>query len=1089
MADGQLDLPFDVHVTAESVDTSDLQSNIQRALSNVKLPTEELGKQIERWLSTSTSGVSHGFAQQTEALSQGFKDIGALDTFREMSEGVDEVRRKIEGLHGSIVEMLRGYDELHYDPTGMEGNSGPVVQEPRPVDFAGAQEAIVQMADLISQYNEKIATLDETLTNMESSMRAEMDAAEAATAQTEESATAYEETATAAESAAEAIEEVAEAETGGAPTADVGDGYEEAAEDTTTWRDRIDEVVQRNGEVISQTSSIAAGVSKIGNVAGKAFGKLGSVIKSGIGHAKSFGDQASKSFDRAGNKAKRMTLQMIKAMIGVRGFYMLVRKLKSAITEAFQAMAQQVPEIGQQFNDFKTALNQIKGSIGTAFQPIISAVLPILTQLLGMLNTVIEAVARFNAVLTGQKYIYKYSAAQQEFAKSVGGTGKAAKKATADLMGFDEINRLSAPNDNSGGGGSSKMGDYEKVDVDPSDAISEFAEKLKKAWKDADFTEIGQIIGNKIKDGMEIATSFFDTEGQKWAKHLSKSLTTLINGLVSVPDLGKSIGTAIGSALNVGITFLHDFWRDTNFTGIGEQLAGAINGLFEKIDWTGLGEYFGFKFNGIFNFIDGFATDMNWDNIGTSIGESINSMIETMDVGKATSSVSKLLVGILQSGISLLTTTDFNAIGEELANGLAGIDFVGILGNAGTLISKGAQGILDMVISFIEKTDWDKTSKELINGIAKMFENVWDDGALIQKLAKGVGALFGAAFVAFWNLGGFIYDNVIVPLGEALESEFEQFDTGWIGTDIILGILKGIWDALIGIGQWISENIVQPIIDGICAAFGISSPATTMIEIGLDLIAGLFEGLKGIWEAIKGIFDTLKENILGVFESIGEGIGKIWSGITSAATTAWNGIKSGVVTICQSILRVITGIFNNLKDGVINAFKMVRDVGELVWNGFLNILKKIVNWLIGVINGFIGGCETLVNGFVDAMNLLIEGVKFATDWIPGPDLQYLAKASFPRVPYLAQGAVLPPNSPFLAVVGDQTSGTNVEAPLDTIKQAVAEVMNENLEGMMAGFEAVVQAINNKDTTAVISYRAVGEANRKYNREMETIRGY
>ena len=45
-----------------------------------------------------------------------------------------------------------------------------------------------------------------------------------------------------------------------------------------------------------------------------------------------------------------------------------------------------------------------------------------------------------------------------------------------------------------------------------------------------------------------------------------------------------------------------------------------------------------------------------------------------------------------------------------------------------------------------------------------------------------------------------------------------------------------------------------------------------------------------------------------------------------------------------------------------------------------------------------------------------------------------------KVPQLAKGAVIPPNQPFLAMLGDQRNGTNIEAPLDTIKQGVAEVL-------------------------------------------------
>lgn len=48
-----------------------------------------------------------------------------------------------------------------------------------------------------------------------------------------------------------------------------------------------------------------------------------------------------------------------------------------------------------------------------------------------------------------------------------------------------------------------------------------------------------------------------------------------------------------------------------------------------------------------------------------------------------------------------------------------------------------------------------------------------------------------------------------------------------------------------------------------------------------------------------------------------------------------------------------------------------------------------------------------------------------------------------EIPALASGAVIPPNRKFLAVLGDQKSGTNVEAPLSTIKQAVMEALAQD----------------------------------------------
>ena len=95
------------------------------------------------------------------------------------------------------------------------------------------------------------------------------------------------------------------------------------------------------------------------------------------------------------------------------------------------------------------------------------------------------------------------------------------------------------------------------------------------------------------------------------------------------------------------------------------------------------------------------------------------------------------------------------------------------------------------------------------------------------------------------------------------------------------------------------------------------------------------------------------------------------------------------------------------------------------------------------------------------------------------------------IPYLASGAVIPPNAPFMAVLGDQRNGTNIEAPLSTIQEAVGLVMEGQMAAMMAGFEAlleenrllrnVVEGIEVGDTT-------IGQAADRYNRKMSVVRG-
>ena len=92
------------------------------------------------------------------------------------------------------------------------------------------------------------------------------------------------------------------------------------------------------------------------------------------------------------------------------------------------------------------------------------------------------------------------------------------------------------------------------------------------------------------------------------------------------------------------------------------------------------------------------------------------------------------------------------------------------------------------------------------------------------------------------------------------------------------------------------------------------------------------------------------------------------------------------------------------------------------------------------------------------------------------------------VPYLARGAVIPPNAPFMAVLGDQRHGTNVEAPLSTIQEAVANV----IEGaILSGFTAMIK--EQKNTQEIlknieIGDTVIGQAVDRYNEQNNIIRG-
>ena len=103
----------------------------------------------------------------------------------------------------------------------------------------------------------------------------------------------------------------------------------------------------------------------------------------------------------------------------------------------------------------------------------------------------------------------------------------------------------------------------------------------------------------------------------------------------------------------------------------------------------------------------------------------------------------------------------------------------------------------------------------------------------------------------------------------------------------------------------------------------------------------------------------------------------------------------------------------------------------------------------------------------------------------------LAAVAFPRIPLLAKGAVLPANRPFLAMVGDQRQGTNVEAPLATIQEAVALVMGDQVAAMMAGFREVVreqQALRAAVEGIEVGDEVIGRAAVRYGERMTVVKG-
>lgn len=155
---------------------------------------------------------------------------------------------------------------------------------------------------------------------------------------------------------------------------------------------------------------------------------------------------------------------------------------------------------------------------------------------------------------------------------------------------------------------------------------------------------------------------------------------------------------------------------------------------------------------------------------------------------------------------------------------------------------------------------------------------------------------------------------------------------------------------------------------------------------------------------------------------------------------------SNIIQYLKGLIEFITGVFTLDFD---QALSGLQDMTDAVINQLISLFEGAVNIIIDLINGMINGVVTGINVVINALNSIKVDIP---DWVPiwggkkfGINLSPLTAPQIPKlsIPRLATGAVIPPNREFLAVLGDQKQGTNVEAPLETIKQAFREALAES----------------------------------------------
>ena len=231
-----------------------------------------------------------------------------------------------------------------------------------------------------------------------------------------------------------------------------------------------------------------------------------------------------------------------------------------------------------------------------------------------------------------------------------------------------------------------------------------------------------------------------------------------------------------------------------------------------------------------------------------------------------------------------------------------------------------------------------------------------------------------------------------------------------------------------------------------------SERALGLVDKCILITAGLLEQLpfsaekaaSGLENSFSGTESFFQTRVAAPVEKV---FGNLFSNLEPNARQA----MSGTQQVFSDGAAAIADTFRSSWQQVLSIFSQTDNSLNGIASGVLESMKGIINRLIGGINNaIVEPFSGLNSAFSKLKSFTVNGTQ------PFKNLNF--SISLPKIPLLASGAVLPANKPFMAVVGDQKHGTNVEAPLETIQQAVAQVMTENLEAEMAGHNATVAVL-------------------------------
>ena len=421
------------------------------------------------------------------------------------------------------------------------------------------------------------------------------------------------------------------------------------------------------------------------------------------------------------------------------------------------------------------------------------------------------------------------------------------------------------------------------------------------------------------------------------------------------------------------------------------------------------------------------------EGVGAAAEDASKSMAGFDEINQITSNQASGGGGTSGAGASSGITPDFSNLdlAEDKLN-----DILGIVGAI-------AAGLLAWKIASMFTDDLGK-----IGGIALaaagafalvyFWLDAWNNGIDMTNflgMLGGLAALAGGLALAFGPTAAAIalvvggLAMLVVGIKDVIENGFTLENT--------LTIIAGLLAAGIGIsiltGSWI------PLL--IAAIASILVALVSFTGHSEELINGLKDVVGGFGKFFKGVFTGDMKLAAEGAKQIWNGLKQTWNAIVNSIKDAWNAFvewlrskNPALANIFETIGKLFGDQYEAWKKILSGLITFISGVftgdWKKAWNGVLDILKGVWNLVIGTIEGGINFIIDGINLLLSALNKIHfeipDGVPLVGGKTIGINIPPVSRVQLPR---LASGAVIPPNREFMAVLGDQKSGTNIETPL------------------------------------------------------------